>query len=239
MRIKPGFWRIKEDFKILLYRLKSESLFIRPARVIRVQKNQDLTNHHLVLTSIAQKYLVKSFRKIALLQRMSKEEWQHPPLARCFQNRYIAQRYCFPLQIQPMLEETIIEQWLTQRSDVALQKLLNHEPLTFEDNIVFALVGQREEIKRLEKKIDTIRDELGKKIDSNQDALGKKIDTIHDELKHEITDVKIALRDLRVEMNEYRRVSDDLRKSMVDQTRWTVALVALILTLAKVVDFLK
>lgn len=127
-----------------------------------------------------------------------------------------------------MLEETIIEQWLTQRSDAALQKLLNHEPLTFEDNIVFALVGQREEMKHLEKKIDTIRDELGKKIDSNQD-----------ELKHEITDVKIALRDLRVEMNEYRRVSDDLRKSMVDQTRWTVALVALILTLAKIVDFLK
>jgi signal transduction histidine kinase len=123
-----------------------------------------------------------------------------------------------------MLEETIIEQWLTQSSDVALQKLLNHEPLTFEDNIVFALVGQREEMKRMEKKID---------------GLDKKIDEVRDELKHEITDVKIALRDLRVEMNEYRRMSDDLRKSMVDQTRWTVALVALILTLAKVVDFLK
>lgn len=163
--------------------------------------------------------------------------------------------------LQNMIEASIMEQWLTQRSDEALKKLINHEPLTFEDNVVIALVGQHEEIRRLEKKMDdnfAIQNKKAddnflsldkkaddnfaiqnKKTDDNFLILDKKIDKVHTDLRDEITDVKISLRDLRVEMNEYRRTNEDLRKTMLEQTRWTVALVTLILALAKIVDFLK
>lgn len=55
------------------------------------------------------------------------------------------------------MDVTIINKWIDERSDAALKKLLNNEPLTFEDNIIFALVGQREEMHRIEEKITDVK----------------------------------------------------------------------------------
>jgi predicted nucleic acid-binding Zn-ribbon protein len=66
---------------------------------------------------------------------------------------------------QPMFDETIIARWVEERSSVALKKLLNNEPLSFEDNMIFALVGQREEMQRVSKRLEERIDGVEKRME--------------------------------------------------------------------------
>lgn len=105
-----------------------------------------------------------------------------------------------------------------------MKKLLANEPLTFEDNVVFCLVGQREEHRNSYQRLDKRIDEVAKRLEAMQD---------------EITDVKIEIRDLKVSNMEMVRRMDDIRKEMVIQTRWTIGVITPIITIAKFFDFLK
>jgi len=64
-----------------------------------------------------------------------------------------------------MFDETIIARWVEERSSVALKKLLNNEPLSFEDNMIFALVGQREEMQRVSKRLEERIDGVEKRME--------------------------------------------------------------------------
>jgi hypothetical protein len=113
-----------------------------------------------------------------------------------------------------MLEETIIAQWLQHRSDIALKKLLDNEPLTFEDDIVMAIIGQREETKRLENKMMT------------------RFERVDDEM----TDIKLLIRDIQADMKEVRRGLDDARKETINQTRWFIGSLGAMVALMKILD---
>jgi hypothetical protein len=104
----------------------------------------------------------------------------------------------------------IINQWIEGRSDIALKKLMSNEPLTFEDNIIFALIGQREEMRKVEQDMSN--------------------------LEHDMTDIKISMRDIQVKLNEYDRRFDDIRKEMTNQTRWVVTAIVAVPVLLKLID---
>jgi hypothetical protein len=120
-----------------------------------------------------------------------------------------------------MLEETIIAQWLQYRSDIALKKLLDNEPLTFEDDIVTAIIGQREETKRLENKIM---------------ARFERIDAKFERVDGEMTDIKLLIRDMQADMKEIRRGLDDARKETINQTRWFIGSLGAMVALMKILD---
>ena len=120
-----------------------------------------------------------------------------------------------------MLEETIIAQWLQHRSDIALKKLLENQPLTFEDDIVMAIIGQREETKRLENKIM---------------ARFERVDAKFERVEDEMTDIKLLIRDIQADMKEVRRGLDDARKETINQTRWFIGSLGAMVALMKILD---
>jgi chromosome segregation ATPase len=185
-----------------------------------------------------------------------------------------------------MIDQTIINKWLDAKGDEALKKLLSSEPLTFEDDVVFCLVGQREEIRtlhgkiekseqrqdermdmlekrmdRFEKSINEQMDMFGERIDrfeaginGRMDMFGERMDrfeagineqmgrfekSINERLslvEDQITDVKIELREVKAELSAMNRRFDDVRKDMIVQTRWTIAIVTLLTVVVKLVD---
>jgi hypothetical protein len=96
-----------------------------------------------------------------------------------------------------------INQWVEGLSDIALKKLMSNEPLTFEDNIIFALIGQREEIRKID---------------------------------YDITDIKIEIKDIHADIKEFRRSNDDLRKEIINQTRWIITAIVALPVLLKLID---
>ncbi len=111
-----------------------------------------------------------------------------------------------------------MEQWLTQRSDEALRKLINHEPLTFEDNVVIALVEQRKEIRDLQPYRSSHFPSLSR--------------------YHRIF-LNDEIRLLNLEICALRRTNEDLRKTMFQQKRLTIGLIAFVVVLSEIVSFLK
>jgi hypothetical protein len=112
--------------------------------------------------------------------------------------------------LEQSMDIKIINQWIEGRSDIALKKLMSNEPLTFEDNIIFALIGQREEMRKVEQDMSN--------------------------LEHDMTDIKISMRDIQVKLNEYDRRFDDIRKEMTNQTRWVVTAIVAVPVLLKLID---
>ncbi|TAE30923.1 MAG: hypothetical protein EAZ92_03625 [Candidatus Kapaibacterium sp.] len=127
-------------------------------------------------------------------------------------NRYIIAEIFLFIKCSPNMDTKIINQWIEGCSDIALKKLMNNEPLTFEDNIIFALIGQREEIRRIEQKIEDVKDEM--------------------------TDIKLEIRDMRADIKEFRRTNDDLRKELITQTRWIITAIVAVPVLLKLIDAL-
>jgi hypothetical protein len=115
-----------------------------------------------------------------------------------------------------MIDQTLINKWLDAKSDEALKKLLNNEPLSFEDNVSFCLVAQREETR-------LFRQEMERRF-------------VH--VDDEITDIKLEIRELKAQNMETNRRIDDLRKEMVHQTRWMLGGITMIVALAKLFDVL-
>jgi chromosome segregation ATPase len=122
-----------------------------------------------------------------------------------------------------MIDQSILDRWLNERSDIALQKLLRQEPLTFEDNIVFAVVGLREEMRRMEKRIDdrfTLQDE---RFERNETS---------------IREVKQEIVELRKEMGELRKEIMSLRQDITTLTRWILTVLIAVPVFMKLLDVL-
>jgi hypothetical protein len=122
-----------------------------------------------------------------------------------------------------MIDQTLINKWLDAKSDEALKKLLNNEPLSFEDNVSFCLVAQREETRLFRQEMERRFGEMERRF-------------VH--VDDEITDIKLEIRELKAQNMETNRRIDDLRKEMVHQTRWMLGGITMIVALAKLFDVL-
>jgi hypothetical protein len=131
-----------------------------------------------------------------------------------------------------MIDQTIISKWLDAKGDEALQKLLNHEPLTFEDDVVFCLVGQREELRQFKQDMD-----------KRFDRAEQRMKDFEQRVEYEFGDMKVAIRELQASNSELNRRVDDMRKEMVWQTRWMLTgmafIVTLVMALAKIFEMIK
>lgn len=142
-----------------------------------------------------------------------------------------------------MIDQTIINKWLDAKSDEALKKLLSHEPLTFEDNMTFCLVGQREELRQFKQDVEKRFGEAEKSVNERFDRAEKQMREFEKRVEYEFGDMKVAIRELQASNSEMNRRIDDVRKEMVSQTRWMLTgmsfIVALVMALAKIFDMTK
>ncbi len=120
-----------------------------------------------------------------------------------------------------MLDQSILEKWLEERSNIALKKLVEHEPLTFEDNIVFSMVGLREEMRRMEKRMD-------ERFERNESAIK--------ELKQEVNDLRREMGDLRREVSDLRKEMIGMRQEITTLTRWILTVIVAVPVLMKLLD---
>ncbi|TAE21775.1 MAG: hypothetical protein EAZ92_16490 [Candidatus Kapaibacterium sp.] len=120
-----------------------------------------------------------------------------------------------------MFDQSILEKWLEERSNIALKKLVDHEPLTFEDNIVFSMVGLREEMRRMEKRMD-------ERFERNESAMK--------ELKQEVNDLRREMGDLRREVGDLRKEMIGMRQDITTLTRWILTVIVAVPVLMKLLD---
>lgn len=148
-----------------------------------------------------------------------------------------------------LLDQTILDKWLDAKGDEALKKLLNNEPLTFEDHTVFCLVGQREETRALRLEMERRFEQVDKRfdqierrfeqVDKRFDDGEKRWEQRFSALEDQITDLKIEVRDVKAELGAINRRIDDIRKEINAQTWKILGLVTLLAALIKLFDVLK
>jgi len=151
-----------------------------------------------------------------------------------------------------MFDETIIARWVEERSSVALKKLLNNEPLSFEDNMIFALVGQREELQRVSKRLEERIDGVEKRIDGVEkritevennfekriDSVEKRIDGVEHSLEKRIDGVEKRIERLESEVVLLRKEMIAIRQDINTLTRWILTAIVGLPVLMKLLDLL-
>ena len=118
------------------------------------------------------------------------------------------------------MNETIIQQWIDQRSTIALQKMLNHEPLTFEDNVVFGLLGNREELQRLEKRMDERFkrvEERFERVDERFKRMEERIDERFERVDERFKQMDERFKQMENRMNERFERVDEQFEQMEDR----------------------
>jgi chromosome segregation ATPase len=133
-----------------------------------------------------------------------------------------------------MFDEAILTRWIEERSDIALKKLMNHEPLTFEDNMIFALVGQCEEMKRFEKRVD----EKFARVDERFGYFEQRIDEKFARVDEKFARVDADIADLKREMVELRKEMVGIRQDINTLTRWILTAIVAVPVLMKLLDVL-
>ncbi len=162
-----------------------------------------------------------------------------------------------------MIDHSIINKWLEAKSDEALSKLLNKEPLSFEDNFVFCLIGQREEIRQLREEmnerfgavdkrfgavdkqfeaVDKRFEQIDKRfeqIDKRFEAVDRKIDAVEQRVLQEVASLQADVRSVQFGINDVGRRFEQLRKDMNAQTWRMIGLTTLLAALIKLFDYLR
>jgi len=143
-----------------------------------------------------------------------------------------------------MFDQTIINRWIEERSTIALQKLLHNEPLTFEDNIIFALVGGREEMKSFERKTQERFEQVDKRfeqVDKRFEQVDKRFERVESmigELRREMGDLRKEMTDVRKDMGDVRKDMGDIRKDLLTYTRWTLTVIIAVPIITKLLEAL-
>jgi len=151
-----------------------------------------------------------------------------------------------------MLDEAILTRWIEQRSTIALQKLLHNEPLTFEDNVIFGLVGQREELHRLEQRLNERFEQVNKRFELQDQRISERF-----ELQDQRISERFELQDQRFKQQEKRferverqlermedsieylcRELNDTRREILVYTRWTLTAIIAVPVVTKIVEAL-
>jgi septal ring factor EnvC (AmiA/AmiB activator) len=136
-----------------------------------------------------------------------------------------------------MFDQAIINRWIEERSTIALQKLLHNEPLTFEDNIIFALVGGREEITVFERKTQERFEQVDRRFEQ-VDRRFEQVDRRLDRVESMISELRKEMGDLRREMGDLRKEMGDIRKDLLTYTRWTLTVIIAVPVVTKLLEAL-
>ena len=136
-----------------------------------------------------------------------------------------------------MFDQAIINRWIEERSTIALQKLLHNEPLTFEDNIIFALVGGREEITVFERKTQERFEQVDRRFEQ-VDRRFEQVDRRLDRVESMISELRKEMGDLRREMGDLRKEMGDIRKDLLIYTRWTLTVIIAVPVVTKLLEAL-
>jgi len=143
-----------------------------------------------------------------------------------------------------MFDQAIINRWIEERSTIALQKLLHNEPLTFEDNIIFALVGGREEITVFERKTQERFEQVDRRFEQvdrrfeQVDRRFEQVDRRLDRVESMISELRKEMGDLRREMGDLRKEMGDIRKDLLIYTRWTLTVIIAVPVVTKLLEAL-
>jgi hypothetical protein len=87
-------------------------------------------------------------------------------------------------------------------------------------------------INRFENNVQARLDSMCDRIDRFEEKVNRKLILIEEQ----IIAIKIELREVKSELSAMNRRFDDVRKDMIVQTRWTIAIVTLLTVVVKLVD---